>query len=254
MSSNIVNICGQEIERIEYKRKPVITFKMMDKLHQRSEGRARKTFHEHKNRLIENDDFFKVPYKELSKILTVRNTDSSQTHNKITFLTQTGYLMLVKSFQDDRAWEVQRQLVNGYFVAKKLVEEIPINMSEQKKISSILKNMKSLIKSEEHMTREEYLKIRRQIMGEFADPTDENVPYAKHVDIFSIYINERIEYAKGHQLQAIAIYNDYTKWSDDTNQITKLPLQKFGSKMKARFDSYKSGVTYYTDVKFKAKV
>ncbi|WP_217807258.1 hypothetical protein [Methylomagnum ishizawai] len=33
-------------------------------------------------------------------------------------LTETGYLMLVKSFTDDLAWQVQRQLVKVYFRAK----------------------------------------------------------------------------------------------------------------------------------------
>ncbi|OSM07623.1 hypothetical protein MAIT1_05002 [Magnetofaba australis IT-1] len=32
-------------------------------------------------------------------------------------LTQSGYLMLVKSFTDDLAWRVQRELVNRYFHA-----------------------------------------------------------------------------------------------------------------------------------------
>lgn len=35
--------------------------------------------------------------------------------NDITLITETGYLMLVKSFTDDLAWTVQRQLVNTYF-------------------------------------------------------------------------------------------------------------------------------------------
>ena len=33
-------------------------------------------------------------------------------------LTQTGYLMIVKSFTDDLSWAIQRELVNGYFAAR----------------------------------------------------------------------------------------------------------------------------------------
>lgn len=36
-------------------------------------------------------------------------------HGDITLITESGYLMLVKSFTDDLAWDVQRQLVNSYF-------------------------------------------------------------------------------------------------------------------------------------------
>lgn len=31
--------------------------------------------------------------------------------NEVTLMTETGYLMLVKSFTDDLAWKVQRELV-----------------------------------------------------------------------------------------------------------------------------------------------
>ena len=37
----------------------------------------------------------------------------------MTLITESGYLMLVKSFTDDLAWEVQRELVKGYFRVKK---------------------------------------------------------------------------------------------------------------------------------------
>lgn len=35
--------------------------------------------------------------------------------NDVTLLTESGYLMLVKSFTDELAWNVQRQLVKSYF-------------------------------------------------------------------------------------------------------------------------------------------
>lgn len=37
----------------------------------------------------------------------------------VTLITESGYLMLVKSFTDDLAWDVQRQLVNSYFKVEK---------------------------------------------------------------------------------------------------------------------------------------
>ena len=38
--------------------------------------------------------------------------------NGLTLITESGYLMLVKSFTDDLAWDVQRQLVKRYFAQK----------------------------------------------------------------------------------------------------------------------------------------
>ena len=43
-------------------------------------------------------------------------------------ITETGYLMLVKSFTDDLAWDVQRKLVDSYFRVKQVVNE---NLSPQ---------------------------------------------------------------------------------------------------------------------------
>ena len=40
-------------------------------------------------------------------------------HGDVTLITESGYLMLVKSFTDDLAWDVQRQLVNTYFKVEK---------------------------------------------------------------------------------------------------------------------------------------
>lgn len=42
--------------------------------------------------------------------------------NSLILITESGYLMLVKSFTDDLAWKVQRELVNSYF---KLRETMP---------------------------------------------------------------------------------------------------------------------------------
>ncbi len=43
-------------------------------------------------------------------------------------MTESGYLMLVKSFTDDLAWEVQRQLVSSYFRVRQLVDDLSPQM------------------------------------------------------------------------------------------------------------------------------
>ena len=50
-----------------------------------------------------------------------------------TFITETGYLLLVKSFTDDLAWKVQRQLVSTYFKAK----EVPQNNTDSQFMSAL---------------------------------------------------------------------------------------------------------------------
>lgn len=44
--------------------------------------------------------------------------------NDVTLITESGYLMLVKSFTEDLAWEVQQKLVNSYFKAADIFENM----------------------------------------------------------------------------------------------------------------------------------
>lgn len=108
-----VKIRHADIAILEYQERRVVTFAMIDQLHGRPEGTARKRFNENKTRFVSGEDFYNIDYKELSEIRTVKNPSP----NGMVFLTETGYLMLVKSFTDDLAWEVQRELVNVYFRA-----------------------------------------------------------------------------------------------------------------------------------------
>ena len=100
----------------EYGGQRVVTLKDIDTVHGRPDGTARKRFNENKKRFIEGEDYFKVCASEIRthKIMEI----SARTHEDVTLITESGYLMLVKSFTDDLAWNVQRQLVNSYFRCK----------------------------------------------------------------------------------------------------------------------------------------
>ena len=100
----------------EYNNRRVVTFKDIDTLHQRPKGTARKRFNDNKSRFIEGEDYFKVCASEFRtrKIANI----SSKAQEDITLITESGYLMLVKSLTDDLAWKVQREIVNTYFRAK----------------------------------------------------------------------------------------------------------------------------------------
>lgn len=89
-----------------------MTFKDIDIVHERPEGTARKRFNDNKMHFIEGTDFFKITPSEFRT--AIGDMDLRQ-QNDVTLITESGYLMLVKSFTDDLAWQVQRQLVNAYF-------------------------------------------------------------------------------------------------------------------------------------------
>ena len=113
-----INIEGHDLPMVLYKDQPVLTFKMMDQVHERPDGTASRNFRQNRDRFIENEDYFNVPYEEHKNLVARRNSSGypgTGQGNPIIFLTGMGYMMLVKSFTDDRAWKVQRALVNTYF-------------------------------------------------------------------------------------------------------------------------------------------
>lgn len=109
---NEVMIHGTAIEMKYYKEKPVITFKDIDTVHKRPDGTARRNFNTNRKYFVSGVDFFKITPNEYRT--AIGEMDLRQ-QTDITLITETGYLMLVKSFTDDLAWAVQRELVESYF-------------------------------------------------------------------------------------------------------------------------------------------
>lgn len=116
---NNITISNRSIERKIYNNQPVVTFKDIDLVHQRVEGTARRNFYQNQKHFIENEDYFEISRKDYcTKFVHLSRMGNPQ--SKIQLFTESGYLMLVKSFTDDLAWEVQRQLVKSYFRLKEV--------------------------------------------------------------------------------------------------------------------------------------
>lgn len=124
--SNVITIENTEMQIREYNGQRVVTFKDIDMVHQRPDGTARRNFSRNKKRFIENEDYYKIKCSEVSTFF-VQTPNGYNPDGDITLLTATGYLMLVKSFKDDLAWKVQRELVNSYFEFKNMSEQIVIS-------------------------------------------------------------------------------------------------------------------------------
>ena len=110
--NELTTINNTQLSVKEFSGQRVVTFKDIDAVHGRPDGTARRNFNTNKSHLIEGEDYF------------VRNSSEAQNEfgitapNGLTLITESGYLMLVKSFTDDLAWKAQRELVKGYFRAK----------------------------------------------------------------------------------------------------------------------------------------
>lgn len=115
-----IEIANKPFEVKEYKGKRVVTFKDIDMVHSRPEGTAGRNFRTNKKHFIEGEDFYRICPDEIrrNKIMAI----SPKTQQDVILVTESGYLMLVKSFTDDLAWDVQRQLVKNYFRAQDAVK------------------------------------------------------------------------------------------------------------------------------------
>lgn len=124
--NDVMNICGTDVVIKEWHGKRVVTFKDIDTVHQRPEGTARKRFNDNRKHFVSGVDYFKISPSEFRTAFDEQMDNRQQ--NNITLITESGYLMLVKSFTDDLAWKVQRELVDSYFRVREHIEPIKQDM------------------------------------------------------------------------------------------------------------------------------
>ena len=117
---NTLTVNNTELTIKEWNGERVVTFSDIDKVHGRVTGTAKRNFLKNKKHMVESKDFYKLSMDE------IRPLERNSKHNfpKGAFvITKSGYLMIVKSLNDPLAWEIQRQLVNAYFMLEKIVEQ-----------------------------------------------------------------------------------------------------------------------------------
>lgn len=121
-----ISVHNSRVPLVEYQGQRVVTFAMVDDAHQRPKGTAKVTFSRNRTRFIEGEDFFIVPASVVDwgmnkhsgrgmKHTGKKINNAVPIRGRVTILTESGYLLLVKPFNDDLAWQVQRQLVKAYF-------------------------------------------------------------------------------------------------------------------------------------------
>jgi|GEM_PF-2619286 len=118
-TKDMVVIAGKQVERLTYKEVPVMTLPQIDQLHGRAEGTAGRNFRQNRDQFVLGEDYFATSDDCRRNSSAIKNRGGKSGENYL--LTETGYLMLVKSLRDKRAWEVQRQLVRLYFKVKTAV-------------------------------------------------------------------------------------------------------------------------------------
>lgn len=116
--AELVKIEGTELAIREYNGQRVVTLKDIDRVHEKKTDTAKKSFQKHKKHFILGEDYFEITRRELGERYSPKEKIMGNPSLTTYLLTESGYLMIVKTFTDDLSWQVQRQLVNAYFKAK----------------------------------------------------------------------------------------------------------------------------------------
>lgn len=115
--NDVITIENTEMQIREYDGERVVTFKDIDTVHQRADGTASRNFRKNKKHFIEGVDYIRRNSSEAKREYDIIAP------NGLTLVTESGYLLLVKSFTDDLSWKVQRQLVDVYFKVREVQKE-----------------------------------------------------------------------------------------------------------------------------------
>lgn len=138
---NTVTINSTALTVKEYKGQRVVTLKEIDEVHQRPEGTAGRNFRTNRDHFIEGTDYFAI---DLTNDEIRRQFGAGKNAGRtLTVVTESGYLMLVKSFTDDLAWTVQRELVNSYFRVRATKPTKTVTPGAEKRAAAMLLNAKS---------------------------------------------------------------------------------------------------------------
>jgi len=215
------------MKRLLYKGEPILTFRMIDELHERKEGTTRRNYSNNIEYFEEGKHYYKAiegcAFDELNeytnrfitnidrgwKNLLILGEETTQPQKNQILITQRGYLLLVKSLNDERAWKIQDALIDGYFDMKQLLIEqhkqalIPYNQ----KIETLQLEIKGLKRQEEfaHKSSAEIQMLRNKLAIYESD-------YITILDAF-------VQYGQGLKLKNFREYLSKIKWKKRTNVI-----------------------------------
>lgn len=192
--NEVITIENTEMQIREYNGQRVVTFKDIDTVHENKSGTARRNFNRNKKHFIEGEDYFSLTKKNSNATNSyIRNI--TVPNKGITLLTESGYLMIVKSLNGDIAWKVQRQLVNSYFKVKQEIPErktYPL-LVEDKWLAEMEPNFEYLCKQYKLTRKGLYHKILLDI-GKSYNVDDYKILYKYEKGYKSRFVMEVVSY------------------------------------------------------------
>lgn len=134
--ASLVKIEDRKVAPVFFNNRPIVTLPQVDEFHGRPKNTAARNFSHNRKHFIEGEDFFEATYEEWNQLFGGTNIVPPKETNGTTnfvvpktkgghrgsmiLLTLTGYMMLVKSLNDEKAWQIHRALVTAYFMKRQV--------------------------------------------------------------------------------------------------------------------------------------
>jgi len=122
--ASLVKIVDRKVAPMFFNNRPIVTLPQVDEFHGRPKNTAARNFSHNRKHFIEGEDFFEATYEEWSQLFGTTNFVVPKTkgghRGSMILLTLTGYMMLVKSLNDEKAWQIHRALVTAYFMKRQV--------------------------------------------------------------------------------------------------------------------------------------
>lgn len=217
----LVTIMGKEVMPLVFDGTPIMTAKMIDELHERAEGTARRLFRDNRDMFIEGEDFMKISAGVFRSRFSGAISDRATTD--ITAFTESGYLLITKGLTDKFSWQVQRTLVRCYFKVKEAAQALPepkiVEVVPTVTVNAVEKAQQDAefwrLKYELEQSKREVDQLKKQIGGDdryyFTDADDEKL----------------IRY-KRQGLGATKIHRRHPEWKEDSISSRFRKLKKEG--------------------------
>lgn len=130
-----ITINNKNLVAKEYEGQRVVTLWDIARLHGKDVRNIRMNFENNKKYLIEKEDYYLIE-KQSDFAVNIIDSKEIEYHSlnaakNIPIFTESGYLMMTKPMQDELSWEIQRQLVKGYFKLQEIKTNRNINFDSK---------------------------------------------------------------------------------------------------------------------------
>lgn len=196
---------------IEMNGERVMKLSDVDRVHGRKRGTASARFNSNKSRFVLGKDYYQVTMKELM----AGNVIKGRPNIKVNLITKSGYLMLVKMFNDDTAWEVQRRLVDFYFETQK--KEVAAKNGNEEVLLAIINTLKETVEMQNKLVASinDLANTVASLKAKVEEPKIEAKVETPKVEVPKVEVKAPSTKITRRNIDRSLVPEEYKKWKKD---------------------------------------